>query len=326
MKSYLGIDIAKATFDVHLGQANERWTGQFANDPSGFARLHRWLMQRDVAELHSCMEATGTYGIALATFLHEQGFQVSIVNPKAIYHYAKSKLRRNKTDQLDARLLLEYCDKECPRLWQPAPEERQILQALTRRVSALKGNRTREINRLKAGTHPAFVEQSIQATIEFFTMQMNQLEEQVQQHIDQHPHTLAHSHHLLTSIPGIGAKMAALILSELPDVTFFKSAKQITAFAGLSPEQLQSGTTLRQRGFIKMGSPRLRTALYLPAIVGMRHNPILAALAERLTERGKGKMTIIGALMRKLLQLAYGVLKSQQPFDPDFVINIQTGS
>ena len=120
--------------------------------------------------------------------------------------------------------------------------------------SVLKGDRTREVNRLKAGSHPPAVEQSIRATIDFFTTQVRQLEEQIQQQIDQRPDLLGQQHGLLTSIPGIGDKTAAITIGELPDVTFFKSAKQVTAFAGQSPEQLQSGTTLRQKGFIKMGS------------------------------------------------------------------------
>ena len=118
-------------------------------------------------------------------------------------------------------------------------------------------------------------------------------------------------------------KTAAVILGELPDVNRFNTAKQVTAFAGLTPEQLQSGRTLRQRGFTKMGSKHLRTALFMPALYAKQKNPLLAPYAQRLEAAGKGKMTIVGAIMRKLLHLIYGILKSQKPFDPNYLVNVQ---
>jgi len=128
---------------------------------------------------------------------------------------------------------------------------------------------------------------------------------------------------LLTSIPGIGDKTAAILLGELPDIALFRSVKQVTAFAGLTPKQLQSGKTNRTGGIYKLGSRRLRTALYFPALTGKIHNPILRQMAARLAERGLTGMSAIAALMRKLLQLVYGVLKSERPFDPDYVVNVQ---
>jgi transposase len=133
------------------------------------------------------MEATGSYGEALTYFLHEQGYQVSVVNPKIIKHYGHSKMQRNKTDKLDARLIAQYCQKEAPRLWQPPSEAGRTLQALTRRLDALMGDRTREKNRLTAKAHPDVVKQSIEETIAFYSQQIERLEAQIQDHIDQHP-------------------------------------------------------------------------------------------------------------------------------------------
>lgn len=321
--SYLGIDIAKDKFDVHLLRNQESWSGQFDNSQSGFKQLDKWLKKRQVEQLHACMEATGSYGEALTYFLHEQGYQVSVVNPKIIKHYGQSKMQRNKTDKLDARLIAQYCQRESPRLWQPPSEAERTLKALTRRLEALTADRTREKNRLTASTHPTIVKESIEESIAFYTQQMEKLEAQIQDHIDQHPGELKEKQELLISVPGIGKKTAAILLGELPDISLFQSTKQVTAFAGLTPQQLQSGKTSRTSGIYKLGSSRLRTALYFPALTGKIHNPILRQMSARLAERGITGMSAIAALMRKLLQLVYGVLKSERPFDPDYVVNVQ---
>lgn len=323
MNYFLGIDISKDKFDSHLIADQQTWSGQFDNTPQGFKQLHKWLQKRQVDQLHACLEATGSYGEALTYFLHEQGDKVSVVNPKIIKHYGHSKMQRNKTDKLDARLIAQYCQRESPRQWQPPTEAQRTLKAMTRRLEALQADRTREKNRLKANTHPNLVQQSIEESIAFYDQQIERLTAQIQDHIDQHPDDLQEKQQLLTSIPGIGNKTAAILLSELPDVTLFQSSKQVTAFAGLTPRQLQSGQMNRSSGIYKLGSRRLRKALYFPALTGMLHNPILQAMAERLAERGITGMSAIAALMRKLLQLVYGILKSEQPFDPDYVVNVQ---
>ncbi len=324
--SFLGIDISKEKFDVHLFKQEQRWSGQFENNTKGCKRLSNWLKKRKVGRLHACMEATGSYGELLAEHLYAEKYKVSIVNPKIIKHYGHSKMQRNKTDKMDARLIAEYCRKESPRAWKPLPEVQKVLKAMTRRLDTLKNNRTRERNRLSAKTHPVIVRESIEATITFFTTQIEQLEQQIQQHIDQYPDELKQQHQLLTTIKGIGDLTAAILLAELPDLRLFQSAKQVTAYAGLTPKQLQSGKMKRTGGIYKLGSHRLRTALYYPALTGKVHNPILKAMAQRLEERGITGLSMIAALMRKMLILVYGVLKTKQPFDPDFVINSQVAA
>ena len=323
MNYFLGIDISKAKFDVHLIGDQQTWSGQFSNTDQGFKQLNKWLKKRKIDQMHACMEATGSYGEALTYFLHEQEYKVSVVNPKIIKHYGLSKMQRNKTDKLDARLIAQYCQKESPRVWEPPTEEQRTLKAMTRRLEALQADRTREKTRLKAKTHPDMVRESIEESIAFSNQQIEKLEAQIQDHINNNPDELKEKHQLLTSIPGVGDKTAAILLGELPDIQLFKSSKQVTAFAGLTPKQLQSGQVHRYGSIYKLGSHRLRNALYFPALTGKRHNPILRDMAERLAERGITGMSAIAALMRKLLQLVYGILKSEQPFDPDYVVNVQ---
>jgi transposase len=102
----------------------------------------------------------------------------------------------------------------------------------------------------------------------------------------------------------------------------FPTAEQAASYAGLAPRQYRSGTTVRKRTRLsKAGNARLRKALYLPTLTAIRFNPLLRALYERLVGAGKAKMaTVVGACMRKLLLIAYGVLKHRASFDPSWAM------
>ena len=240
------------------------------------------------------------------------------MNPLRIKRYAASKLQRNKTDREDAKVIADFCATQHPPLWTPPAAEVQELQALVRRLGSLIEDRTRETNRLKSGPVSERVCRSIETHLTFLDEQIAALETDIQEHIDHHPE-LRRQATLLESIPGIGAKTAARLLGEMPDVSLFDSAAQLSAYAGLSPRQEQSGTSVHKRSRLaKTGKRELRTALYMPALAALRFNPIIQTLAERLAARGKHKMVIVGAAMRKLLHLAYGV-----PFDPNYAQHSQ---
>jgi len=320
----LGIDIAKDKFDIALYKGKKLVaTGQFDNTPAGFKKLSKWLKKKAADQVWACMESTGRYGDALALYLHQQGYPVSMVNPARIKKYAESKLQRNKTDKMDAKTIADFCRTQEPGLWMPPAPEKRKLQEMVRRLSALVKEQTRETNRLKAGIESEVVKESIEANLEFLGAQIAGLEEQIQNHIEQYP-DLKRDRELLTSIKGIGDKTAAIILGELPDVDNFDKAGQVVAYAGLSPSQHTSGSSIHKKSKLtKTGNQNIKTALYFPALSAMQHNPIVKALALRLEEKGKEKMVIVGAAMRKLLQLAYGVLKSGQPFDPNYATKMQ---
>lgn len=325
MMMILGIDIAKEKFDVALYQdKHRRATGQFTNNLAGFKKLRQWLKNQAAEPVWACLEATGRYGDALAADLHQAGHQVSIVNPARVKKYADSQLRRNKTDQVAAQTIADFCRTQEPRLWTPPAPEQRALQEMVRRLNALTKEQTRERNRAQAGLTTVVVQESIAAHLEFLGTQIAQLEQQIQSHIDQYP-ALHRDRELLTSIKGIGAKTAAIILGELPDMANFAHVGQVVAYAGLSPSQHTSGSSVHKRSKLsKTGNQRLKTALYFPALSALRFNPLIKALAQRLAKKGKEKMVIVGAAMRKLLQLAYGVLKSRQPFDPDYGSKMST--
>ncbi len=313
----LGIDVSKKTFHAALLRAEGRTRQrEFANNAAGFARLGSWLHRQEAACVHACLEATGSYGEQLARFLHQAGHRVSVVNPRQIRAFAESKLARNKTDPLDAVLIAGFCQAQQPAAWSPPPPEIAELEALVRRLDALEQIRQQEANRLEVAR--AVVRPSIAEHLEFLGQQIGKTQQAIHDHIDSHPDLRAR-HDLLVSIPGIAAKTAAKLLAEIPQLEQFSQARQVAAFAGLNPRQWSSGSSVRGRSRLsKIGSPRIRKALYMPALVALRHNPLIRGLARRLALRGKLPMVIVGAAMRKLLYLAYGVLKSGKPCDPSY--------
>jgi transposase len=311
----LGIDIAKAKFDVALLTPDgKRRRKSCPNTPAGFAQLATWLAHYDVTHVHAGLEATGTYGDALATWLHDAGHVVSVVNPAVIHAYARTQLTRSKTDRIDADLIAHFTATQHPPAWVPPAREIRELQALVRRLDALQGMRTQEANRLAAGVVVADIRASIEAVLAHLDAQITHVTQLIRQHLDQHPGLRA-QRDLLTTIPGIGEATAAVLLAELFDKPFTR-ARQAAAFAGLVPRLVQSGTLSGRARLSKIGPGRLRKALYFPAVTALRWNPTIRAVRQRLQAAGKPPMVIIGAAMRKLIHLAYGVLKSNKAYDP----------
>jgi len=318
---FLGIDVSKNTLDVALlNEGHKPRHKVFANDEAGHTQLLAWLQQHCGQAIHVCLEATGTWATPVAQALNAAGHHVSLVNPAQIHAFGRSGLKRTKTDKADALLIARFCQIHQPPSWTPLAPEIQHLQELVRRLEHLEEMRVMEENRLSSGGVDGLVRESLDEHIAYLTQQIEKTRRQIKDHIDQNPN-LKNQARLLESIPGIGAATAALLLAELGDIKQFGSARQVAAFAGLVPRIRESGTSVRGRSRLsKVGSSRLRKSLYFPAITALRFNPLIKAFSLRLSAQGKSKMLIIGAAMRKLLHLAYGVLKSQRPFDPNFCI------
>lgn len=313
MNTTLGVDMAKRKFDVALLHEGKYKSGKFENSLTGFQQLLEWLAKTGAPAPHICLEATGGYGEALAIFLVGNGFTVSIVNPIRIKGFAKSVMARSKTDKLDAKVIARFCQALEPMPWAPPTDEIRKLQALVRRYDDLMSLRVQEVNRLPEA-HVS-VQPTVEATVAFLDAQLKAVQSMIDAHLEQHV-KLRQSRDLLLTIPGVGIGLTARFLAEVGDISRFKNARQVVAFIGLNPRLKESGDSVRGRAKLsKMGSASLRKALYLPALNAMRYNPVLADLRARLLAVGKPKMVAVGAIMRKLVHLMYGVLKSGQPFD-----------
>jgi transposase len=242
-----------------------------------------------------------------------------VVNPAAIKAFAASRLSRTKTDRVDAELIARFCLAQHPAAWTPPVVEVRELQALVRRLESLIEMRVMEENRLSSGITVDSVRESLEAHLAYLNEQIKRTEELIRKHIDSNP-TLKQQSQLLDSIPGIAETTAALLLAEFTDITQYRSARQVAAYAGLVPRERQSGSSVKGRTRLsKIGNARLRRALYFPAITALRCCPFFQAWAEGLLKRGKSKMSVICAVMRKLVHVAYGVLKHGKEFDPQWV-------
>ena len=315
MDAVLGIDIAKAKFQVALLLADGKVRHKtFPNATAGFAQLAEWLQRQHVRGVHASLEATGAYGDALATWLHDAGHRVSVLNPMIIHAYARTQLARSKTDRLDAELIARFTATQQPPAWTPPALEIRQLQALVRRLDALHGMRTQEANRLAAGVPVDAVRTSIEVMLASLDAQITHVQQLIRDHLNQHPGLRA-QRDLLTTIPGIGEATAAVLIAELFDKRY-TSARQAAAFAGLVPRLAESGTLRGRTRLSKIGPGRLRKALYFPAVTALRWNPTIRAVRIRLAAAGKPPMVIIGAAMRKLIHIAYGVLKSGRAYEP----------
>lgn len=320
---FLGIDISKDKFDVALlpEQGNQCRQHSFPNTEQGARALLDWMGKLHVAmeEVHVCQEATSTYGLALATFLHKHGYTISIVNPFQIKHFAQSELRRAKNDKLDAAVIARFCRSHRPGYWQPVASELAELQALVRRLEALEVMRTQEMNRLQVPGTSEAVQHSIRTILGALEAEISLLKEQIHQHFERHT-DLKGQRELIDSIKGIGEATATILLAEIGDHRAYASARQLAAQAGLVPTEYRSGASVQGKPQLsKQGNARIRKALYWPAIVAMRTNPLLRPVAESMLARGKPMMVVIGAIMRRLLHLVFGVLKNQRPFDPNYL-------
>lgn len=312
----LGIDVSKRSFDVALLRSEKFKHKKFSNDVAGFSELGRWLVRHKVEQLHACMESTSRYGEALALYLHDAGFGVSIVNPARIKGFALSELLRTKTDKSDASLIARFCLAMKPGLWVPEAKEIRLLHDLVKRYDSLLEMHQQELNRLDGSS--AELHSDLKAHIAWLDKAIAETKKRIATHIDNHP-DLKHKKELLESIPGIGAATISVVLSEFADISKFANAKKLAAFIGLAPKMRRSGTSVRGRSSLsKVGNGKIRKAFFMPAMVAMKYNPLLIQMRERLLEAGKPKMLIVGAAMRKLIHIIYGVLKNNRPFNPHF--------
>jgi transposase len=316
--AWLGIDIAKQKVDVALNWNTRRRAKVFRNDAEGWQALLCWLKDLGVDQVHACLEATGHYGDGLARHLHGAGVRVSIVNPAQIKHFGRVKLGRNKTDRADAALIWEYCRLFEPAAWTPPSAALRELRDLVRTREALTASRVEWTNRRGCGQEAAAAQAAMARVITRLEAEIAALDQAIKDAIGQNEDLQAR-HDLLISVPGIGTHTAAVILCELPGPNVLRTAREAAAYAGLNPSHRQSGSSLDAPSRIsRIGNATLRAALYFPALAAVRYNPLIAALRQRLKDQGRLKpKQIIGAAMRKLLHLCFGVLKTGKPFDPD---------
>ena len=335
---YIGCDVSKQKLDFCLLAQNEKdrsalrsksKTKTVANTVVGIETFLNWLTKHDVPDascIHIAMEGTGVYHEAAAHELAKRGAIVSVCNPAQTKNFGKGLGIQNKNDSIDSYVLACFCEKVRPRQWQPASPEAYTLRLFISRLDAITGDLVRERNRAEkaAATHtPAEVLSSINDGIAFLKLQLATIQKSIDKHIARHEN-LTQDMSLLTSIPAIGNRVGASMLALLHRYSF-DSADQVAAYIGVVPVMRQSGTSLMARAKMsRQGPKQLRSLLYMAAVCAIRKNgnPLARPFYERLLKKGKPKKVALGAVMKKLVHICYGVFQSKTPFDPQKAQNI----
>jgi transposase len=311
----LGLDMAKQTFTAALwfGPKHSRQSS-FENTRPGYRKLSRWLRAHFVgAGLRVGVESTSTYADGVVEWLYHEGHEVYLLNPERTAFYARSLGQRNKTDPADAVTIAAFVATHEGTPWQPLSPEQKKLRSLTRTRHQLTSVATELSNQLRTASEPGRA--ALQAVLHTVREQIAALVRQIKEHLRQAPTLARHVSHLIT-IKGIALITAATIVAELPPITPDTDPRAICGWAGLTPRRFQSGQTEWRSRLSRKGNQYLRDALYMPALVAKRHNPLLKTFAQRLAAAGKSHPAILGAVSHKMLRIAVGLLRSDSDFDP----------
>lgn len=320
----VGIDVGRRELVVAIRSGEQIHVLRFANDPVGRRHFVAAMLRRAASgtTIRVALEATGPYSFELALLLSKTArFEVSVINPKTIKHFLRAQGARGKTDQIDARGILQYLELMPFRPWSAPAPVLLALQAIARRLYQLNVERTREANRLEAlevlGAAGRTVAADLRRAIRQIDRRMEKLEAAAVE-LFRSDAVLHRKYELVTSITGIAQKSAIRLLGELLILDPTMKGTQWVAYAGLDPRPRQSGTSLDGHRYIsKAGNRYIRAALYMPALVAIRHEQVITQHYQHLVdERGKPKMIAIVATMRKLLLCLHSMLKNNTPFDP----------
>jgi transposase len=318
---YIGVDVGK---DELWAVVEGKRPRKFSHSATGIRALHRWVYRNNQSpNLHFCLEATGVYSQHLAVRLDQyKDATVSIVNPAQIAAYAKAQLRRTKTDQVDARVILSFAQTQQPPIWSPPTHELEQLYTLRSHADAIEAELQQWNNRIHAHSFRSknltkSVRTSCNKIQRVLKRELARIEQAMEELIATSDR-LADNRDLLCSIPGIAEHSATKILAYGRDQFTIRNRKQLTAHAGLAPREQTSGSSVRGKTRIaKQGDRRLRTALFMPTLVGIRFNPILKEYYQRLVNKGKLKKVALVACMRKLLMMIQAILISRKTFNPN---------
>jgi transposase len=320
MSLFVGIDIAAKTVDVVVRKQDKNKPVQtFGQDGQSRIRLVAKLAALKPTTI--VMEATGVYYLDLAMSLHQAGLPVAVINPKSFHHFAKLKMATSKTDCLDAALLAEYAQRMAPGLWMPPDAQRMALRDISRQINRLVGARTQAKNRLHAlqakQSTPGLLVADEQEGIATLDRRIERLREAALALIRAHE-LMASELGCLTAATGVSEVSALAILGEIGVLPEHLKAAQVSRFAGLDVRLNQSGTSLNRPGRLsKAGNAYLRSALFMPAMAAVRHDPNAKAFYDALVSRGKKRIQAICAVMRKYLTGLWACLRTQTPFDSE---------
>lgn len=308
--TWIGIDVSKDSLSVYNWQS--QCYREYRNDPEGIAALGEDLLSP--AGLAIVCEATGGYELEMALSLHQQGFRVSVVNPRPVRDFAKAMDKLAKTDAIDAQMIAHYGAVRMPKATVFASQTDSELKSWVNRRQQLVEMLSAEKNRRKQVK--GLAKDDITQHIDWLTEQIGQLDKKIKQLSES---SIVHRERkaILESAKGIGSVISSSLLVLLPELGAL-NRRQITSLVGLAPFNRDSG---RYRGKRKIwgGRASVRSLLYLAAMSARRYSPPIRAYYEHLITRGKPKKVALIACARKLLICLNAMVKANQPWDDDKV-------
>ena len=313
MRKFIGIDVAKRHFDLYDLEThqNRRWE----NTPDGIRQCIIFCTNAKPELI--AMEATGGYEMTLAATLQAEGFAVAVVNPRRIRDFAKAVGQMAKTDKLDARIIAQFAATLKPMPIAQINECTQKMKALVTRRNQLVALYTMERNRVEQTSIEA-IQCSIDRILKAIEAQLKSVDQQIKEQVQKIPE-LKQRVQTLESTPGIGSTTAHMLVTELPELGYL-NRRQIAALVGVAPINRDSGM-FRGRRMTGGGRKDVRSRLFMPTLVAVRHNPTLRAYYQRLLKDGKCKMVALIATMRKLLCILNTMLKNNQKWQQKSVEN-----
>jgi transposase len=283
------------------------------------------------------VEATASYYwfVGLVEKIAEK---IVLANPNKLRIIAES---TRKTDRLDAQILAEFLAMDMiPQAYLPTPRQREHRalvrhrQHIRREITSLKNKIRRVLSDYNADRHDLFttadsgdyvkglklndadrfVIEQLRADLNHFNEQLAELTKKLKDFGSKALHKEKEAREVLKTVPGVGPVTIDVLVSELGDVTRFRNAKAVCAYAGLAPVVRQSGgKKSKDLGISKQGSGLLRWALVEAAWRITRGSQKWKRIFERIAKRSKSKRAIV-AIARKLLCVIYAMLKTMTPY------------
>jgi transposase len=333
LKQVVGIDVAQKELVVSIGNMDQEAQAliyahkTFVNNERGFTAMVLWVKKQTDAEspLRYVMEATGVYHEAIAYFLSDRNYSVSIVMPNKITNFFRTLEIKTVTDKsMSEAIALFGLEKKMNDWVQPKKIFRELRQ-VTRERDQLIAERTMLKNQLHAEQVEAYPSEQTISRIQI-RIRIKMVNGQLRETLTETTAAIVHdpeinrSVKLLTSIPGIGLLTAAVIMAETNGFELIRSKKQLTSYAGLDVKEKESGTSVKGKARIsKRGNRHLRKAMYMPALAAIRHSQRYKAIFVRIVSRNSIKMKGAVAIQRKLLEMAYTIYKTQTPYMEDYL-------
>ena len=285
---YVGIDVSKD--DLHICVLPTQESFQVENNTKGFKQLSKKLSALNGSSL-TVLESSGGYEQEVAYYLVAKEFEVSIVNPRKIKHFAIAIGRLAKTDSVDAQTIAFFAEKLTPDTRVVCNKNQQTLMGLQLRRTQLVEMIGMEKNRLDK--LPPDLKKSIKRIIKVLENELKTIEASLEESIKQEP-KFQDKRNLLTTIKGVGKVVSSAMIAFMPELGLF-SHKEISALAGLVPYNVDSGKYKGKRK-ISGGRSKLRSILYMATLSATRFNPTIKLFYQRLLSKGKLKKVALDSV------------------------------